>query len=461
MAEGNAIELSIVLTNKGAVVNNKIFKRIIILIFILLTGFGEAGHSETLIWSPPELLSIIKEGLSLNKEIKSMEFNLESLKENIPAVGSLPDPRLSLSVLNLPASSFKFDEQAMTQKQISIAQKLPWMGKLDLYSKKAEISAMKFESILNAKKNSLSRKIAALYYDLGIIISSQKTNLKLIDMVKQISHIAETRYSTGRGLQQDIFQAQVELSKLMDEKINLDKMYHLKELKLNELLNRICFSPVKAPFGLKEPDFIINSSDIKKMAVMWNPQLKVKKLEVDESKINVNIALKNYWPDIDVKLAYGQRDEDVSGKKLDDFFSASVTIPIPVWQNTKQDKKLAFTKKKLKAASSSYQSFIESLPYKIDALVTEIENLKNSYLLYQKTLVVQAAQWAKSTLSGYEVGKIEFNTMVNARIRLLRFELQAETYLFNIYKKQWELLEIIGRPLQSTINDTKKDNINE
>ena len=45
----------------------------------------------------------------------------------------------------------------------------------------------------------------------------------------------------------------------------------------------------------------------------------------------------------------------------------------------------------------------------------------------------------------YEVGKVEFNTMINAQIRLLRFELQAQRYLFNIYEKQVELEEILGR----------------
>jgi len=42
------------------------------------------------------------------------------------------------------------------------------------------------------------------------------------------------------------------------------------------------------------------------------------------------------------------------------------------------------------------------------------------------------------------VGKVDFNTMINAQIRLLRFELNADKYLFDIYRKQAQLEEIIG-----------------
>jgi hypothetical protein len=37
--------------------------------------------------------------------------------------------------------------------------------------------------------------------------------------------------------------------------------------------------------------------------------------------------------------------------------------------------------------------------------------------------------------------------MINAQIRLLRFELQAQKYLFNVYKKRADLEEVLGEPI--------------
>jgi outer membrane protein TolC len=64
--------------------------------------------------------------------------------------------------------------------------------------------------------------------------------------------------------------------------------------------------------------------------------------------------------------------------------------------------------------------------------------------------MVQTEQRASSYLAAYEVGKVEFNTMVNAQIRLLRAELQAKRYLYSIYQKLAELEEIIGGSLDKT-----------
>ena len=148
-------------------------------------------------------------------------------------------------------------------------------------------------------------------------------------------------------------------------------------------------------------------------------------------------------------MAYGQREEDVNDRDLPDFVSTSVVMNIPLWKNTRQDKKLEATKFSHQAALQSYQNLANGLPHRIDALVTDIRNIRNNYRLITDALIVQAEQWARSSLSAYEVGKLEFSTMINAQIRLLRFELQSENYLFSLYKKRAELEEILGGPIFS------------
>jgi outer membrane protein TolC len=107
---------------------------------------------------------------------------------------------------------------------------------------------------------------------------------------------------------------------------------------------------------------------------------------------------------------------------------------------------LAASKKAHDAAIKSYRNLAESLPFRVDALVTEIRDTQKNYNLYADALLVQSEQWARSALSAYEVGKIEFNTMINAEIRLLRNELRAKRYVYTIYQKLAELEETIGGP---------------
>jgi len=150
---------------------------------------------------------------------------------------------------------------------------------------------------------------------------------------------------------------------------------------------------------------------------------------------------------MDVRLAYGQRDEDRTGKSLPDLVTGSVTMNIPLWQKSRQDSRLAAALKNRQAAFRFYRNLLEGLPHQVDALVTEIQQIQKNYRLFNDALLVQAQQWASSALTAYEVGSVNFNTMIGAQVRLLRFELQTSDFLFQIYRKRAQLEEVLGGPL--------------
>ncbi len=399
------------------------------------------------IWAPTSLAGLIEEGLAENQEIQSLVSRVESLKKEIPFAGALDDPKLGLAILNLPADSFRFDREPMTQKQISIAQKIPWFGKLDLRSQRAALKAIRQQAMLDAKRLELARQIAIAYYELAFMVKSIETNERLTEIVNQLLVVAETSYATGRGLQQDVLQAQVELSKLLDEKIMLERRQRTLADRINELLNRDRFMAVEPPASWEFMRLQLNLEELTTKALQENPRLRVKQADIDIVDVEVELARKDYWPDMDVKLAYGQRDEDRTGRSLPDFVSAQVVMNVPLWQNTRQDPKLEATLKAREAAEKSYRNLLKSLPYQVDALITEIHNTQENYKLFTEALLLQADQWARSSQSAYEVGTIEFNTMINAHIRLLRFELQADNYLYDIYQRRAELEELLGGPI--------------
>ncbi|MBW2491727.1 MAG: TolC family protein [Deltaproteobacteria bacterium] len=416
---------------------------------VTVIAFIAPGNSaaEPSIWAPPQLAVLIEEGLEKNQDIQSLASKVESLKEEISFAGSLNDPRIGIGLLNLPTDTFRFDQEPMTQKQIFIAQTIPWFGKLDLRSQRAAIKAIRQEAVLNAKRLELARQIASAYYELGFVASGQKINERLINMLTQLLRVSESRYAAGQGLQQDVLQAQVEVSKLLDEQITLDKKRRMLEDQINSLLNRESFTPVVPPENLPFPDLVLKEEKLQNRALTMNPWLKVKLTEIDLAGTEIELARKDYWPDMDFKVAYGQRDESQSGQDRADFLSTSVVMNIPLWQNKRQNKKLGATKLHHKAALQSYQNLATGLPHRVDALVTDIRNLQKNYKLITDALIVQAEQWARSSLTAYEVGKVNFNTTITAQVRLLRFELQSENYLFSLYKKRAELEEVLGASL--------------
>jgi len=420
---------------------------VILLAFWICIETSVGAMADLPIWAAPDLARLIEEAMARNKEIKSLEDQVESFKKEIPFAGSLDDPRLGFGVLNLPTDTFDFDQEPMTQKQIFIAQKFPWFGKLDLRSQRATLQAVRQQALLEAKRLELARKIAVAYYELGFTATGLEINARLTDIVNQLLGVAETHYATGSGLQQDVLQAQVELSKLLEERISLERMRRTLEDRINELLNRASFIAVPPPENVSYPDLQFEVEHLQQKALKDNPQLRVRQARIDIAAKDVELARKDYWPDMDVKLAYGQRDEDLNGRDLPDLASGSVTLNIPLWQNKRQDSKLAAAIKSHQAAVNFYRSLAESLPHKVDALATEIRDTQKNYRLFKDAILLQADHWASASLTAYEVGKLEFNTMISARIRLLRFELQTANFKYKIYQKRAELEEILGGPL--------------
>jgi cobalt-zinc-cadmium efflux system outer membrane protein len=401
-------------------------------------------HATQPLSAPPPLAALIKEGLSNNGKIKSLEAEVAGLEEEIQLAASLDNPRLGLGLLNLPVDTFNFNQEPMTQKQVFIAQKFPWFGKLTLRKQQAALKALRRGAILETERIALARQIATTYYDLGFIISSQDTNRRLSGMVGPLIRIAETAYGTGRGLQQDVLQAQVTMSTLLDEKIALDGKHRTLQDKINELLNRTRFTPVPFPAKPPFPDLHIETTDLQVRALQYNPSLKLRAIEIEEARVSVELARADYWTDIDVRLSYGQRDSNRTGQDWADFFSASVVLDLPLWYKTRQDKKLAAARKNHEAATHAYRNLKDSLPHAVDALATEVRTIRENYRLLTEALLIQAEQLARSSLTAYKVGKVEFDTMINAWIRLLKFERQADSYLFSIYKKTAELDELLG-----------------
>ena len=426
---------------------NRIFLRKVILVFLLALLIQTqrswaAAPYEVTDWMPLPLQNLVIEGLQQNRKLQSIKEEIDQLTAEIDYAGSLDDPRIGLGLLNLPTDTFSFNQEPMTQKQ-----KFPWFGKLDLKTKWAVVRAVEKKASLEAEQLLLAQQLTDKYFELVFVMNSLDTNRRSTGLVRQLLQVAETRYATGKGLQQDVLQAQVELSRLLDEKITLNKKQRTLENAINGLINRDSFQPLSP--DVSAIDALSDGLSEIELESNWqgNPWLKIRQAKVDMAHLDIELARKNYWPDMDVKIAYGQREEDLNGRDLPDFVSGTVTLNIPLWKNSRQDSRLAAAKSRHQAAVKSYQNLIQTLPFQVDALVVEIKETIENYRLYRDGLLIQADHWAKSSLAAYEVDKVEFNTMLEAQLQLLRFGLQARRYQTVMLQKRAELDLVTGKIL--------------
>jgi outer membrane protein TolC len=385
----------------------------------------------------------VDEAFHNNQDLLSMEENAQALRAEAPFAGSLQDPMVGIGLLNVPVDTYDFDQEPMTQKQLFASQKFPWFGTLDLRRQASELKALEANYQVQSKRLEVAKNLTGAWYDLGFIGKSLEINENLKSMVTQVLRVAETRYGTGKGLQQDILAGQVQHSELIDEGVNLKSSERTIRAQIGSLLNRSDYFAETGPMAIDEPDKIPDRELLNRVALQLNPLIQARLIAIDRAKLEVQLAEKAYMPDFDVRLSYGERED------RPDFVSATVGMTVPLWQSTSQDSKLAAARKRLVAAEKSLLGLRQTLPHSIDRVLAEIEGARENYLLFQEALSLQAVHLADASLAAYSVGKVEFNTMLSARIRLLRIELKAENYKYQIYKKLAELEELIGTPLSS------------
>jgi outer membrane protein, heavy metal efflux system len=422
---------------------------------ILSSADGETGAQ----FQSEELQLLTREMLANNQGMIALKQNVAAMKQEILAAGALDDPRLGFGLLNLPADSFRFDEAPMTQKQISLAQRIPWFGKRNLKTQRAVLNALRLEAILNTRRLNLIRDLTDAYYELGFVAESQQINTRLSDHMDQIVRVAEARYGSGKGLQQDILQAQVEQSRLMDTHNKLKQQRRSLENRINSLLNRSAYAPICGPTPSDLPDLGASIEKWQAIALDANPDLQTRRIEIEQAKANVELSQKEYYPDPDLKLAYGQRDADTNGNERSDFISASVTFSLPVWAKRKQSRRWEAAVQRHDAARSMYRDLATQLPHQVDAIAAELRQFKENYTLYKEAILVQADQWSESARFSYEVGKVNFNTMVSAQLQQLKLERQAKQYLYQFYRKMAALDHLLGGRLHDHNSDSNKSQI--
>lgn len=423
--------------------NRRGIKRCLLVFMLLLAGGVDAAGE------PPQesLDELIREAMVSNQDIASLEEKAHALRAEAPFAGSLKDPVVGFALLNLPVDSFAFDEQPMTQKQISLSQQVPWFGKLSLAQQGAELMATEQEAMVKAMRLSVARQLKDAWYELGFVERSLEINGRLREIVQQMVEVAETRYATGEGLQQDILNGQVQLSELIDRDVTLAAVKRRLQDTIGGLLNREDIF-VGSSGHLALPDLVmLDKENLTAQMLKLNPLISARRAAVMKAEIDVQLAEKDYMPDMNFTVAYGQRDDLANGQDSPDFFSAGVSFTVPLWQNTRQDSKLAGAKKRLSSARKSLQALQKSLPHKVDSVVAEINSAEESKGLYTDAISIQVEQWADSSLAAYAVGRVEFNTMLAARVRQLQTQLKEEQYISQVYRKIAELEEVVGQPL--------------
>ena len=398
------------------------------------------------VWPEPSRLNLeqlVVEAMQANPEILAAKKRWEVFKAKVPQASALEDPMLGLGIISLP-TNFRFKEEDMTMKEISISQKFPFPGKRPLMKEMAEKEAEAVSTEISAKVHQVIRDIKAAYYELSHVYRTTEVTQRNKKILEDFAKIAETRYSLGEGLQQDVLKAHVEVSKMVDELLMLGQRKRALEAKLNSLCNR----PLETPLG--EPEELIfrrlplATEDLQKMATEMNPTLKGMKKMIEAKEKAYALAKKEYYPDFNFRFAYGQRDNGPEMKRRD-MLSGMVELNIPIFYKSKQDRKVAEAMADVQFAEAQYRAMKNEILFMIADMGSMIQRSERQLELYKTGIIPQASLQINSAMSSYRVNKADFMTLLDSQMTLFKYELEYHQALTEYERNVANLGAVAGK----------------
>ncbi len=398
-----------------------------------------------------DLNALIEEALEKNPSLATLKHRWNAFEARVPQAGALMDPMVRFDAMNLPTSSFSFGRTPMSGKSIMISQKLPFPGKLSGMEKMARHAAGAAGEQYEDRESGIVNLVKQAYYTLAFLDRAIAITRENESLLRDLIRIAQSKYAVGRGLQQDVLKAQVSLSSLKDRLIHLSTERAVTEAKLNLVLNRSPQGQVGNPGEITLTPIQFSLEEIQQAALDTRPALKGMEHAILKWKAAEDLARRMIWPDFTLSLAYRQRDR-IAGDPVKgaDFLSFGVGMNLPLFKGRKQRQQVVEAQANIRMAQSQEESVRQQILFQTRVAFLEIERHSEEATLFRTAILPQAEQSLESAMSGYQVDKVDFLTLLNNQVTLFNFEIDYYRHVTGHEKKLAELEAVVGRPLDRT-----------
>lgn len=420
-------------------------------------------------------LSSVEGILSFETAIKSAQKNDPWLTGNIHkqrsiesmsiAVSTLPDPKISIGLANLPTDGFDFGQEGMTQAKIGIAQMFPRGDTLDIKSQQLRIQSEAYPFQRQDREAKVAVTVGSLWLDAYRVQQSIALIEKNRSLFEQLADIAEASYSSalGKTRQQDIVRAQLELTKLEDRLEKLGQQKSRYEGMLSQWLTKFTTGndSVEATLfnDLSLHDMVL-SQQIPQIDLLNNKLVHTKSWsnsqelvqyftshpsvvaidkKVSATKTGIKLAEQKYQPEWGVSASYGYRADDPMGRSRADLFSVGVTFDLPLFTENRQDKEVQSAIFKTEAVKTEKLLLLRQLLGSYSSAKGRLQRLKDRQNLYTSKLLPQIHDQAEASLTAYTNDDGDFAEVVRSRIAVLNAEIDELTLNVEEQKLNLEL----------------------
>lgn len=372
-----------------------------------------------------DLTRLVDTALANNPELKSSQAKWQMFTNKAKQAATLEDPMFMFKLQNMLAREpFVFNKDSQSSKVIGIAQQLPFWGKRAIKQEVANYEVESYKWAIEERKLELARMVKETYYQIWSVDKFVEIVDKNLRILSDFVTIAESKYSVGQGVQQDIYKANLEKSKMVDMQITLKQQRKSLEANLNYLLYRPGNTPVGTVADFTLPQLAFSVEQLNQTALEKRPQIKSLDSLVNKGQAGHRLAQKEFYPDFNLSFEYMFKDAINTSMVTDpgyNMFTLGVTFNLP-FQQEKRHAMIAESTSETTMATEELNGLKNTISYTINDTLAQLERRKKLIELYKGGIIPQAEQSLESAVISYRVNKVDFLTLLDGRMSLFTYE---------------------------------------
>ena len=379
-----------------------------------------------------------------NPELKAARREIDMRIARIAPAGAPPDPSLSFGYMGgfLRPPFFPSSSAPDGFRQFGASQEIPYPGKLALRSR---VAATEADAARWNTEDVRLRLIAELKTSfVGYVLADRSLEIvaRNKQLLEQVRDIAESQFRVGKGLQQDVFKAQLEISMLLERAAMLEQVRTAARARVNALLYRAQDSPVETQTAFDTAPLPDDVRQLRALAAERYPGLRRDEQLIQRGQQSLALARKEVLPDFAVSL----RTEQPVGS-MPWSYGVDVMVKVPLFWQRKQRPMIAEAAASLEAGRRMRENTLAQAQGAVTEGYVMASTARRLATLYTDSILPQARLTLESSLAAYQVGSADFLTVLTNFTTVLAYELNYEQQQAQYRRALAELEPYIGTTL--------------
>ena len=380
---------------------------------------------------------VVRTAQARNPGVQSAAHTVAAQRARVKQASALPDPNFGIGWMgNIQPFSVQTGDPS-SYRSVSAMQMLPFPGKRSLRGQIASKEADAGQWDVEAIRRRVAADVKASYYDYWYYDKAIRTTQQNRDLLTKLSQIAEARYRVGKGMQADVLRSQVEISMLLQKLTMLEQQRATAQARLNTLMARDPEAPLPPAADIQKASPLNYSlDDLYKLARQNDSEYQRMQKMVERSQLAVSLAHKDYLPDLSIGYMYEQRP------LMPDMHGLTFTVNVPVFYKSKQREEVRQATEEGLSVVSARDNRQNELYFDLKQNYLTAKASDNLLKLFSQGVVPQSSLALESSMSAYQVGNVDFLTVIGNFTTVLNYETEYYRELAN-YQTALARMEVL------------------